>query len=131
MPDQWTVGWETEGQGGHQGPGLDVCVVREDRQVREGHRHESDVRQRQGADNHPALSRCEAGTESKRRAGVAGPTGARTQGTAAASTKCQSWTGRVAAIGSRPEAWATQRHRNGGTFPRAPGRRSQGSPGRA
>jgi hypothetical protein len=43
MPDQWTVAWEAKEQGGHQGPGLDVRGVREDRQVREGHRHEGDV----------------------------------------------------------------------------------------
>ncbi len=43
MLDQWTVAWEAEGQRGHQGSGLDVRGVREDRPVQEGHSHEGDV----------------------------------------------------------------------------------------
>ncbi len=73
MPCQRTVAWKAEGVGGHQGPRLDMHGVREDRQVREGHRHEGDVRHDQRAVNHPALSRCEARTEGERRAGMAGP----------------------------------------------------------
>ncbi len=69
VPDQWPVAWEAEGQRGHQGPGLDVRGICEDR---EGHRHEGDVRHHQGADSHPAFSHCEAGAEGKWRASMAG-----------------------------------------------------------
>jgi hypothetical protein len=52
-----------------------VRGVREDRQVREGHRHEGDVQYHQGANNHPALGSCEAGTEGERRTGMVGSPG--------------------------------------------------------
>jgi hypothetical protein len=72
VPDQYTVAWKAEGQRSHQGPGLDVRGIREDRHVREGHRHEGDVRHHQEADDYPALSRCEAGNEGKWRTSMDG-----------------------------------------------------------
>jgi hypothetical protein len=103
MPSQRTVAWKAEGSGGHQRPRLDMRGVRKDRQVQEGHRHEGDVRHDQRADDQPALIRREAGAEGEWRTGMARPLGVKTRGTAAASMKCQSWTGRGAANGSRPE----------------------------
>jgi hypothetical protein len=63
LPSQGAVARKAEGPAGPQGSGLDVRAVREDRQDQRGHLHEGDVRHNQGAVNHPALSRCEAGTE--------------------------------------------------------------------
>jgi hypothetical protein len=75
LPCQGAVARKAEGLADPQGSGLDVRAVREDRQDRRGHLHEGDVRHRQRAVNHPALSRCKAGAEGKRRTDMARPSG--------------------------------------------------------
>jgi hypothetical protein len=79
VPGQRSLAWEAECSEPHHRPWMDVRVVHEDWEVQELHYHEGDVRHHLRVDDHSALSRCEAGTESDRRASTADPQGRGTE----------------------------------------------------